>query len=332
MSTDRNAELRRKLMGFIISQAIVAVTAAGVVDRLATGPSTCEDLAAVAGVDVDALRRYLRVLVAEGVLAQPADDVFALTPMGALLRADTPGSLSHFAVLMSGEAYLAWGQVEHALRTGKSGFEAAYGEPYFSWLAEHPDEQARFNRAQAGLVERRLLPLLERDWTGMSMVVDVGGGNGALLMALLADRPGLRGILLDLPTVVAAAAAALAEAGLADRCQCVPGSFFDDVPSGADVYVLAQILHDWDDEHAVAVLSRCRAAIPAHGRLLVLEQVVPVDDRPHPAKLLDLHMLMMLGGRERTETEWRQLLARGGFDTVDVTHTARSSLIEARPA
>jgi O-methyltransferase domain len=318
-------------MGFIVAQAIHAVTEAGVVDALAGGPRPAADLAAATGTDPDALRRFLRALAGEGVFVEEPAGTFALTELGGLLRSDTPGSLRHFCRLMVGEAYQVWELAGHSLRTGESAFAQRFGKPMFDWLADHPDKAAGFDAAQAGLVELRLLPLLDRDWMGVSTVVDVGGGNGGLLARLLARHPHLAGTLLDQPHAVEQARANLDRAGVAGRCRLVPGDFFAAVPEGADAYVLAQILHDWDDERAGRILARCRAAMPGHARLLVLEQAIAEDGQPHPAKLLDLHMLVLLGGRERTETEWRTLLGGAGFTVTDISHHARSSLIEARP-
>lgn len=331
-SNQANVELRRKMMGFIVAQAIHAVTEAGVIDALTGGARPVADLAAATGTHPDALRRFLRALAGEGIFVEEPAGTFALTPQGELLRSDTPGSLRHFSTLMVGEAYQVWELAGDSLRDGEPAFARRFGKPLFDWLADHPDKAAEFDAAQAGLVELRLLPLLDRDWTGVSTVVDVGGGNGGLLGRLLARHPHLTGTLLDQPHAVDQARVNLAEAGVADRCTFVPGDFFVDVPAGGDAYVLAQILHDWDDDRAGEILARCRAAMPAGARLLVLEQAIAEDGRPHPAKLLDLHMLVLLGGRERTEDEWRALLGRAGFTVTAISHHARSSLIEARPA
>jgi hypothetical protein len=331
MDESANAALRRKIMGGIVAQAIHAVTVLGVIDRLATGPMAIEELAAELGIDHDALRRFARALVAEGLFTEPRPGTVALTPMGALLRSDVPGSLRHFSTLMCGEAYRVWELAPYSLRTGEPAFPVMFGKSLFEWLTAHPDKAREFNDAQAGLVELRLMPLLDHDWDGVSTVVDVGAGSGLLLSVLLARYPRLRGIAFDLPSVVAQATGLLTEAGVADRCRCVGGDFFTAVPGGGDAYVLAQILHDWDDTQALAILRRCRAAMPDGARLLVLEHVIRGDDRPHPAKLLDLHMLVLLGGRERTEESWRELFDRAGFAVTGITHSSLSSLIEARP-
>ncbi|MGH3794033.1 MAG: methyltransferase [Pseudonocardiaceae bacterium] len=327
-----NAELRRKIMGFMVSQAICAVSELGVPDHLAAGPLAVRDLADAVRADPDALARFLRVLAAEGLFTEQEPGVFALATLGRLLRTEVPGSLRHFAALMSDEAYTVWGAAAHAVRTGEPAFEHVFGLPYFGWLAENPDAAARFNAAQAGLVELRLLPLLEWNWAGVRAVVDVGGGNGLLLARLLERHPHLRGIVFDLPQVMSEAAKETwAATGVARRVEGVAGDFFAGVPEGADVYVLSQILHDWNDERAAAILRRCHHAVPAHGRVLVLEQVLDEVREPDPAALLDLHMLVLLGGRERTATGWAELLSRSGFSLGGIRYGPRSALIEAIP-
>jgi SAM-dependent methyltransferase len=325
------ALLRRKILGAVLSRAIHAVTEAGVVDRLAAGPAPVAELAEACGVDAHALQRFLRALAGEGLFVRIGPDAWALTPMGALLRSDTPGSLRHLCTLFTGPAYEVWELAPYALRTGKPAFAQRFGLPMFDWLAEHPDRGEEFTAAQAGLVTNRLLPLLDHDWTGVGTVVDVGGGNGTLLAALLQDRPSMTGTVFDLPEVVEQAGPLLDAAGVSDRCTLTGGDFFASVPSGADAYVLAQILHDWDDDDALRILRRCREAMRHDARLLVLEQVLFDDDGPDPANLLDLHMLVLLGGRERTEAQWRKLLSRAGLAIATITRGAHACLIEARP-
>lgn len=332
MSDVANAELRRKIMGFVVAQAIHAVTEAGVIDALAGGPLPVAEIAAETGSHPDALHRFLRALAGEGLFVESPSGTFALTDQGALLRSDTPGSLRHFSTLMVEEAYQVWELAGYSLRTGQTAFPVRFGRSLFDWLGDHPHKAAEFDIAQAGLVELRLLPLLDWGWTDVRTVVDIGGGNGTLLTHLLARYPHLHGTLLDLPHVTARAAEQLATAGLLDRTYCQPGDFFTEIPAGADAYVLAQILHDWDDEQATRILRAVRAAMPDHANLLVLEQAIPEGNQPHPAKLLDLHMLLLLGGRERTETDWHLLLGKAGFAITTITQHARSAMIEARPA
>jgi hypothetical protein len=328
--TDPNSHVRRLIMGGVVAQAIAAVVELGVIDRLAVGgPADPAELAAAVGVDADALHRFLRALAAEGLFTQDGDR-FGLTEAGELLRTEAPGSLRYFSRLMTGEAYQVWEQASLSLRTGAAAFDAVFGKPLFEWLADHPQRSAEFNEAQAELARLRLLPLLDRHWAGT--VVDVGGGNGQLLATLLTRHDQLSGVLLDRPEVVVQAKPVLDDAGVLDRCQLVGGDFFTEVPEHGDVYVLAQILHDWDDGQATQILRGCRAAMRPGTTLLILEQVVPDGGGPHPAKLLDLHMLVLLGGRERTEGQWRQLLTDAGFATARITQGPRSALIEATPA
>jgi hypothetical protein len=328
-AVDDNHLLRRKIMGYIVSQAIFAVTELDVAEQLRNGPIPVDELAERTGADADALHRFMRVLAAEGLFVEHPGGSFSGTPMSALLLRDAPGSLRHLVTLMSGEAYQVWGGAGHSLRTGDSAFEQVYGKPMFEWLAGDPAASAAFNEAQAGLVELRLLPLLELDWSAGTTVVDVGGGNGGLLNLLLGRNPHLRGVLFDLPHVVRDDELA---PGVRERCTVVGGDFFSSVPDGGQTYVLAQILHDWDDDEARTILRRCRQAMGPGARLLILEQVVPDDSEPHPAKLLDLHMLVLLGGRERGQDAWQRLLTESGFDLLSVDRSARSAIIEARPA
>jgi SAM-dependent methyltransferase/DNA-binding transcriptional ArsR family regulator len=326
-----NEQLRLKIMGYIVSRAIHAAAELDIASKLARGPLTAAELAGLTGAEPGALGRVMDVLTAEGLLAADDRGRYALTELGELLRGDVPGSLRHFSLQMGGEAYLAWSESPHSVRTGQPAFDRTFGTSYFDWLAAHPDTAARFNRLQSDLVVRRLEPLRAIGWPARGLVVDVGAGDGTLLVELLAGQPGLAGIALDLPHVADAARRRVAQAGLSDRIRCAGGDFFREVPGGGDYYILAEILHDWDDEHAVAILRQCRRAMPPHGRLLMLEQVIPDGHKQHPARLLDLHMLVMLGGRERTRGQWHALLDRGGLALESVTVAERSCLLQATP-
>ncbi|WP_435852342.1 methyltransferase [Streptomyces platensis] len=324
-----NQELRRRIMGYIVSQSIFTVNELRIADRLDGGPRHVADLAHECNVDADALQRTLRALAAEGLFREGPAGTFCLAALGELLRTDAPGSLHEFVNLMAGESYRVWADSAYSVRTGRPAFDLVHGRPHFNWLAEHADAARNFNRAQASLVTHRLLPLLGRNWSDVKTVVDIGGGDGTLLARLLGQEPHLEGVLFDLPHVVTEAEMNLAESGVRNRTRIVGGDFFAEVPAGGDVYVLAQILHDWNEEKALGILRSCRQALPAHGRLLILEQVIPEGNEPHPAKLLDLHMLVLLGGRERTETDWRSLLTDSGFRLDSVEHGGRSSLMTA---
>jgi len=212
--------------------------------------------------------------------------------------------------------------------TGEPAFDQVYGSGFFDFLAEHPDTSGTFDRAMAAGSQGRVADLLSYDWTGIERVADIGGGNGAALGVVLASNPHLRGVLFDLPTAVVAADEVLRDAGVLDRCDIVGGDFFTDSLPPADVYVLSQILHDWNDERASAILRNCRRTLADDGRLLLVEGIVPDGPEPDFGKLFDLHMLVLVGGKERTESEWRALLAQERFEFRQVTP---DGLIEARP-
>ena len=225
--------------------------------------------------------------------------------------------------------YRAWGEATHSFVTGEPAFDQVFGGRFFEYLAEHPDESNVFDLSMAAGAQGRAATLVDHDWSGVERVADIGGGNGAALAIILSSHPHLRGVLFDLPTVVEAADDVLRAAGVRDRCDVVAGDFFTDPLPPADAYVLSQILHDWDDERAGAILRNCRRTISDDGRMLLVERVVPDGPEPSFSKLIDLHMLILVGGKERTAAEWRELLAAERFDLRGITE---SGLIEARPA
>src|SRR5215210_501443 len=228
--------------------------------------------------------------------------------------------------------YLAASDMLRCVRTGEPAAETVFGMPFFEYLATDAQASDVFNRAMAGGAAARASVALEYDWSDASVVADIGGGTGSLLGSVLGAQPHLRGVVFDLPHVAAEARPVIEAAGLSDRCETAGGDFFTEPLPSADVYVLAQILHDWDDERAMAILRNCRRSIAEGGRVLVVEQVLPEGDEPSYGKLIDLIMLTLLGGKERTEAEWRTLLREGGFELIGVTTGAAASLLEAAPA
>ena len=307
------------------------VTYAGVLEAYGRETRSVDEVAAAAGVHAPTLERVLRVLASRGVVESLGERRHRLTRLGRLLLRDEPGSLTGLANFKPWEVH-PWAEALHTLRTGEPSFPVHYGKPYFDWLAEHPDLAAVFNEGMRRRTASMLtLGLPAYEWPRSGTVVDVGGGNGQLLAAVLRLHPGLRGILVDLPQGVAGAPELLAEAGVADRVEIVPGDFFAGVPAGGDRYVLASVLHDWDDEPAGRILGRCRAAIGASGRLVLFESVLRPGTEPDPAKLLDLHMLVLAGGRERSREQWTGLLAAAGFRLDRVLPTPGLSWIEASP-
>ena len=321
--------------GFHATQAIHAAVELGVPDLLGDGERTSDDLAEASGADPSTLYRLLRALASLGVLHEAEERRFSLTPLGRPLRGDVPGSLRGWARLIGREyVWRSWGNLTNAVRNGENSFRALYGADVFDWRGEHPAESAIFDEAMRSLTATSTAAVLAAyDFGRFGTIVDVGGGNGSLLASLLAAHPTTRGILFDQAHVVAGADTVLTAAGVAERCEVVAGSFFENVPRGGDAYVLKSIIHDWEDEESVAILSACRAAMgPAAVALLIERHLGGPNENP-AAKLSDLNMLVMPGGLERSEDEYEALFERAGLRYVSTTITATGhAVIEARPA
>ena len=301
------------LRGALATRALGIAGDLHVAESLADGPRPVAQLADAAGVDADALRRVLRALASDGVFAEEEPGVFRNTEASELLA--TSG-WSEFASLFGGVWYRATGELD---ASGRPTFPELFGTNFWSWLADHPREREQFDLAMAQGQDTRVERLSKLDWRGDETIVDVGGGNGSLLIEFLDGRPGMRGIVFDLPETVRD------ESAFGDRIEFVAGSFFESVPEG-DVYLLATILHDWDDEGATRILQTIRATAAPDTRLIVLDAVVPPGNEPFGAKWLDLLMLALFAGRERDEAQWRTLFAAGGFEPVRFDERA----IEAR--
>ncbi|CAN5302521.1 methyltransferase [soil metagenome] len=301
---DPDTRLWNLLRGALGTKAFGISADLGIADLLAEGPRPIAELAEEVGVDADPLHRILRALASDGVFEETKPGVFRNSDASELLRGDRPERWAEFAHLFGGVCYTAIDGLDP--RTSQSAFSRRLGTDFWSWLATNPAERASFDRAMAGGQDERADLLATLAWRGDETVVDVGGGNGALLRELLVRHPGLRGVLFDLPE------ADRDEASLGDRIEFVPGSFFESVPRG-DVYVLSKILHDWDDDPAAVILRTIRAAAPPVARLLVLDSVIPPGNEPNGSKWLDILMLVLQNGRERTEPEWHALLERAGF-------------------
>ena len=331
MTEGANADLaamRMMLRGFQLTVMVAKAAELGLADRIAGGPRPVRELAAEAGADPDVLLRLCRALAAFGIFALDADGRLSQTARSGWLRRDAAPTL-HYAARYwaSPGTWAAWGSFDHALRTGGCPFEAALGQPIFDYLRDHPDEAAVFDAFQRHSPDDRHAAVAEAlDLARARLVVDVGGGNGGLLTALLNANPGLSGLLYDRSHVVAGAPALLERAGVAARCRAEVGDFFENVPTGGDVYVLSQILHDWDDARAGSILRRCRAAMATGARLVVVERVLPElgaeGDAADPVDFLtDMHMMAVLTGRERTASEFRGLLAEAGFRLQEILAT-----------
>jgi hypothetical protein len=335
MTTNPAGDLMRLINGFQISQAIHVAAVLGIADRLKDGPRSAEELAAATGTHARSLYRLLRALAAVGVLHENADARFASTPMGDCLRSDAAASVASWAAFI-GRPYFwqAWGHLLHSVRTGENAFRHLQGMDVWTYRAEHPEDGIAFDRAMTSLTRGVVEAVVgSYDFGPFPCVVDVGGGQGALLAAILGAHRGMRGILFDLPPVVAKAGDLLRQAGVADRCEIVSGSFFERVPEGGDAYLLKAILHDWEDDAALAILRICRRAMRPGRRLLVLERLIGSPNEQPETKFSDLNMMVMPGGQERTREEFAALFAAAGFRLVAVTPTGtRMSVIEGLPA
>ncbi|MFL6072275.1 MAG: methyltransferase [Mycobacteriales bacterium] len=316
--------LLRLMTGAWTTQAIAVAAELRLADHLSDHPDrTTTRLAGLTGADPDSLRRLLRYLASLGVVVAGPGDTYALTDLGLLLRTDAEHSLHPLALLYGGAFYESFGQLAHAVRTGREGFDHLFGAHHFEYFSARPALAELFDRAMAAGASIFGTVAEVVDLTAARTVVDVAGGNGELLGHLLRAAPHLRGVLLERPGVIEAARATLAAAGCADRCELVAGDFTAGVPAGGDVYLLSRVLHDWDDQQCRTILKRCADAMRAGAELLVLERLLPEDGTPAGAAAplavaWDLHMLCNVGGRERTAGHYRRLLAEAGFEIVDV--------------
>ena len=334
--TEQNpsVELTRLVNGYQVSQAIHVVATLGVADLLRGGPRTSDDLAFATDVHPRALYRVLRALAAVGVFREGEGRFFSLTPMGEGLCSDAADPVGPWAAFI-GRPYCwqAWSHLLHSVRTGENAFQHVHGANVWEYRMQHPEEGAIFDRAMTGLSRGVAGAVVSAyDFARFGCVVDVAGGQGALLVAILAAHPGMRGILFDQPHVVSRAGEVLRTAGVADRCEVVGGSFFEAVPGGGDAYLLKAILHDWDDAEAIAILEACRRAMKPEAKLLVLERIIASPNESPDAKFGDLNMLVAPGGQERTGDEFATLFATTGFRLTAVVPTGtRLSVIEGVP-
>jgi len=325
--------LFRLVSGYQLSQALHVAARLGVADRLAGGPRSSDDVAAETGTHPDTLYRLLRALAAVGVLHELDGRRFELTELGEGLRSDVAGSVHGWAMMIGRPMHWnTWSSLAESVRTGENAFRLVHGTDVWSYRAERPDEQAIFDdamTAMTGLIDAAVLDVY--DFTRFREVVDVAGGRGALLAAILAKHETVKGVLFDQPDVVANADAVRARFG--ERCRIVGGNFFERVPEGADAYLLKSILHDWEDAECVAILRVIREAMPAHALVLVLERDLGGANENPGAKLSDLNMLVNPGGRERSEDEYAALFAAAGLRYEGATPTAAGvSVFEAAAA
>ena len=329
-------QLRHLFLSFRVSQAIYAVTELGIADQLGDGPRAVTDLARATGAHAPSLYRVLRLLASEGVFTETLDGRFALTPPAEYLRREVPGSQRPVVRYNASEpSWLAWGKLLHSVRTGEPSFPQVHGQELFAYLRAHPEDEARFGEVMTAFTAPVTQAVAAAyDFGPFRRVVDIGGGQGALIIGLLQEYPHLHGVVFDQSAVAELAQVAIEQAGLGQRAEAVGGDFFTEVPAGGDLYLLKWVLHDWDDAACRTILQHCRRVMPAEGRLLVVEALIPPGNKPSLTKSLDVTMLVMSeGGRERTSAEYEALLAAGGFRLAQaIPALDELHMLEAIPA
>lgn len=317
--------------GALAAQAVHVGAKFALADLVASGPKSIEQLADATRTDCSSLGRVLRALTSLGIFVEDTEGRYRQTALSDTLRSDHPESIRPFAMMLG--SHFVWrpcGALEETIRTGRPSFESIFGAPFFEYLAGHSEDAAVFNAAMSSS-PRYLSAIVEAyDFSKFGRIVDVGGGHGSLLAAILSANPRLRGVLYDLPAVVAGASALRHEA-INQRCEIIGGDFFQEVPAGADAYVLKGIIHDWNYQAALKILKNCRRAIPPNGTLLLVETVLSPTTDPAGA-LMDMLMMVLTSGRERTEPEFRSLLKEAAFSMMQVIRAPGVSIIESRPA
>lgn len=326
--------LMQMLTGFWVSQAICSIARMGVADQLKSGPQSIATLANRLNAHEENLFRVMRALASLGIFQETADRTFALTPIASLLRSDAPDSMRPIAMMLSEENYKAWGNLYHALQQGESPFEVAYGMNAYEYFGKHPEAAENFNSAMTALVKNDNASILEAfEFSRFNNIVDVGGGQGMLLAAILKRYPAMHGVLFDLSDVVVNAGPVLQSQGVEDRCKIESGNFYEIVPPGGDAYILSRVLHGFSDELCGQILRSIHTAMPPQGKLLVMEFILQPGNDPATArtKLMDVNMLVFApGGRDRTYEEYNQLLSQSGFQLLHAINTESGiSVLEA---
>jgi hypothetical protein len=326
-----SAEMLRMLNSFLTVQALHVAAVLGVADLLAAGSKTVDELAAATKADRSSLHRLLRMLTGPGVFREEADGRFAITPLGATLRSDGPDSVREWALFVGApEMWAVWAGLRASVMSGEASFPAVHGAPMWEYIAARPNLGEAFNGWMTRQSQQHNAALVAAyDFSPFRLVVDIGGGRGSTLAAVLSAYPSLRGILLDLPQVVARTGP-LDDAGVAARCEVIGGDMLHAVPEGADAYLIKRVLMDWGDADSMTILRRCAGAMAEGGKVLVVEMLMPTGNDPSPAKPFDILMLLnQPGGRIRTEGEFRELFKRAGLRLSRTVPTASpNSIIE----
>ncbi|HJS51994.1 MAG TPA: methyltransferase [Pyrinomonadaceae bacterium] len=325
-------QMLQMMSGLWVSRGIWVAAKLGISDHLADGPKTADELAKLTDTHSDSLYRILRMLAMVGIYKEDGERKFSLTPLSETLLSDAVGTLRGAAIAEMGEVhYAAWGNIMHSVRTGEIAFDNHFGMDIWQYFQKDPEKAENFNRYMAASSELLNQAIsTQYDFSSYKKLIDVGGGIGGMISAILDKNPGLNGAIYDAPSVVEQAKGFLASRGLSDRCETIAGDFFQSVPAGGDIYSMRWILHDWEDSKSITILENIKNVLPASGKLVLAEAVVPEVGEPHFSKFFDLIMLTMTGGRERTEKEWGTLLKRAGYRIERIIPTESFlSIIEA---
>jgi ubiquinone/menaquinone biosynthesis C-methylase UbiE len=328
------AQILQIIMNFWGSRAVYVFAKLGIPDLLKSGPKTVAELASATKMHAPSLYRVLRALSSIGFVSPTGDGRFAQTALSEILVTDAPGSLRWFTISELGqEHYPAWGNLMHSVKTGEIAFDNFFGVDIWKYFEQNPEDGAVFNNSMSGVtatINEEIRSLY--DFSSFETVVDVGGGHGALITSILQANPRVRGILFDAPQVIEGARSKIDAAGVAHRCETVAGDFFKSVPAGGDAYFMKWIIHDWNDERAITILNNIRNQVQPNGKVIIVDAVVPENNEPDFSKFFDLNMLVMTGGKERTEKEFAQLLNAAGFKLLRVIPMkVPASIIEAEP-
>ena len=318
--------------GYVASTGLYVAVKLRIADRIEAGTRDAAALARATGMNEDALYRVLRTLASLGIFEETAPREFSNNAAASMLRSDVPGSFYHMALWMTDPFHFhVYADAMYSVQTGKPAVEKTVGMPVFEYFPRHPEESEIFNNAMTSFSAVVVPAVLEAyDFSGIGTLIDIAGGHGRVLTSILQKYPAMRGLLFDLEHVLAGARPRIAELGLAERCQTVSGDFFNAVPEGGDAYIMKHIIHDWDDQRALAILANIRRAMKPGARIILLETIVLPANQPDFGRILDLEMLLMPGGRERTEQEFRTLFAHAGFPQVRIIPTQSPlSVIEA---